>query len=77
VGSLRPDMSGSVSDIPNVTVRCKRSENKVRALGAAPSAWELKGEEGRGRRGAGWFPHGQEPLGWSMAGAQEGLPARE
>ena len=28
-----------------------------------------------GEGGAGWFPRGQESLIWSVAGAQEGLPA--
>jgi hypothetical protein len=46
----------SVSGISVVTVCHRRAENKVRVPGAVPSAPELKGDEGRGRGVAGWFP---------------------
>jgi hypothetical protein len=50
-------------------------ELRTNPPGAAQSSWGLKGGVGRGRGGAGWFPHGQESLVLSMAGAQEGLSA--
>ena len=43
----------------------------MRAPGAAQSTPGWKGEECRGRGGAGWFPLRQEPLVRSVAGAQE------
>jgi hypothetical protein len=45
-------------------------------LGEAQSALGPKGGEGRGRGDAGWFLLGWESLVWSVAGVQEGLPAR-
>ena len=76
----QPGVSGrddrfSVSDIPDVAICFRRAENKVRAPGTAQSAPGPKGEEGKERGGAEWFPRGQEPLVRSMDGAQEGLPA--
>ena len=65
----------SVSGIPDTAGHHRRAENKMGAPGVAQSAPEPKGGEGREGGGAGWFPHGRESLVWSMAGAQEGLPA--
>ena len=82
VGSLwaswRPEMTGSQSWIfHDVTGHCGRAENKVGAVGAlgeARSAPGLKRGKGIGRRGAGWFPCGQESLVQSMDQVHEGLP---
>jgi hypothetical protein len=65
----------SVSGIPDTAEHCGRAENKMGAPGAARSAQEPKGGEGRERGGAGWFPLVRESLVWSMAGTQECLPA--
>ena len=63
----------SFSDIPDIAVCYRRAENKVRAPGTAQSSPGLKGDEGKGRGGAGWFQCGREPLVRSVAGSQEGL----
>jgi hypothetical protein len=63
------------SGIPNVAGHYRRAENKVGILGAALSAPELKGGEGRGRGDIGRFPRGRDSLFWPMAEAQESLPA--
>jgi hypothetical protein len=68
-------MTGSSSwASQDVSGHCKRAENIVGTLGAPWSALGLKGEEGRGREGAGWFPCGRSPCsGRSVAGVQEGF----
>ena len=65
----------SVSDIPD-TIGDHRSENKMPPLAPVglDSPW-AEGRGGQGERVTGWFPCWQETLVWSMAGAQEGLPA--
>ena len=64
----------SALGIPDTTGYQGSAENRMGALGAAQSALELKGGEGRERvGGAGWFSHGQESLVGSVARAQKGL----
>ena len=60
----------SASGIPDTAGHCKRDENRMGVQGAAQSALGLKGGEGRGRGGAGWFLLWREPLVRSVAGAQ-------
>jgi hypothetical protein len=50
------------------------AENRI---GTPGQHWTLgiKGREGRGRGGTGWFPHRGESLVRSVAGAQDGLLA--
>jgi hypothetical protein len=70
------EVSGSHGDFADLAGHHGRAENKVGASGATQSApGPLKGGEGRGREGAGWFSHRQEPLVQSQAGTLEGLPA--
>ena len=78
-GSLRSlglmearDNRFSVLGIPDTAGHRRRAENKMGALGVPWSVPGLKGEEGRGRVGTGWFPCRQESLVRSMAATQEG-----
>jgi hypothetical protein len=66
----------SVLGIPDAAGHHRRAENKGGAPGAARPALGLKRGEGRERGVAEWFSCGPEPRVWSVAGAQEGLPAR-
>ena len=60
---------------------CRTSLDTTEELRTSGGPWEvawsalgLKGEEGRGREGAGWFPCGRSPCsGRSVAGVQEGF----
>jgi hypothetical protein len=61
-------MTGSQSWTSQTDGCCRRAENEVGAPGAARSALGMKGGEGRGRGGSGWFPYGREPLVQSWPG---------